>query len=140
MKAELTRIYNANDASLKLLMYRSMLASDKAWLAGFEAAKTDLILDDNPFYPGEDEFKCWENGWWEGFYGEDYSAIELVDELEAWIVASKAKAVTNKAYKGKNHTITDTQAPHKSFNLNKALAILVFILITSVSVNLYLMA
>lgn len=73
-----------SDSKLRLLMYTSMPASDSAWNAGFYAALNNVSIEENPFQLSDCEYKCWENGWWSGFYEEETVAQEFLEELEKY--------------------------------------------------------
>lgn len=102
MNANLYPKNHSPDAKLKLLLYTAMPASEGAWSAGFEAVCTDLQIDDNPFEPDDPEFKCWENGWWAGFYEEDVLTAELLDELKQYH-SMESKVANNLASSADNH-------------------------------------
>ncbi|MBP9722155.1 MAG: hypothetical protein KBD64_03235 [Gammaproteobacteria bacterium] len=81
------------DASLKLLMYRAMPAQGDAWLSGYLAAQTNLDLEENPYTPNDDEFKAWESGWWEGFYGDHSGLHEIYESvIQNHAVRSRSQA------------------------------------------------
>lgn len=84
MNAKLDNTNDKSEASLRLLMYTAMPARDSAWQAGFESARANIPIEDNPFICGEQEYECWENGWWAGFYEEDFLADDLLTELKAY--------------------------------------------------------
>ncbi len=134
MKSGTNNLHQKHDATLKLLMYRSMLASDKAWLLGFEAAKANAKLEDNPYAVDEEEYKCWENGWWEGFYGEEYSAAELSDELEAWLISSKSKNAAKPGPAAIQPTVEDKEI---KINTKRVMYLIAVVLLVSLGFNLY---
>ena len=44
--------------------------TNKAWLAGFDAAIAGLARSANP-YKREPQVRAWERGWWTGYWGEE---------------------------------------------------------------------
>lgn len=82
MNTNLVSEKSNSEASLKLLMYTAMPATDSAWQAGFEAARLNSSLDDNPFDNNDKEYQFWESGWWAGFYDEDYLTNDMINSLD----------------------------------------------------------
>ncbi len=81
MDAYLEDTNDHSKASLRLLMYTSMPSHESSWVAGFESATNNIPIDENPFSESDLEYKCWENGWWSGFYGEDFLVSDFLFEL-----------------------------------------------------------
>lgn len=71
------------DSVLKLLNYVSKPAVEQAWLTGYTQAISGDDIDVNPYNTNDEEYKHWEDGWWNGFYGDSYTANILCERLAA---------------------------------------------------------
>jgi hypothetical protein len=141
MNVEPIHNIDKTDATLKLLMYRSMLANDKAWLAGFEAAQCNQDVEDNPFSTHEEEFKAWANGWWEGFYNENYTVYELTKELSSISKSNKSSFESSFLFiEQKQERVNTVLKLDKNIKINykNILFLIGIILFTSISMNLLL--
>lgn len=122
-------------ATLKLLMYSAVPAQDSAWLAGFESAHSDIGIDENPFKLGDYEYRCWEDGWWQGFYDLDYTAKELSDELEVYKNSFSASNSLNSASKNLSKTNTQSRVKNDNASVNKIMLLISVIILGLIGVS-----
>ncbi|WP_419419536.1 transmission trait enhancer LetE [Legionella sp. D16C41] len=57
---------------------------EECYAFGYECAKAEISEDENPYNVNTLEYEQWQEGWWDGFYGEEplYSLTISEDKLQ----------------------------------------------------------
>lgn len=57
-------------AFVRLNLHVAMPDLEETWLDGYQTAMVDLPEENNPYPMSSQEYECWSEGWWAGYYQE----------------------------------------------------------------------
>jgi ribosome modulation factor len=97
-------------ALTRLMMHVEMPDLEETWLDGYQSGLDDLPEENNPYPMNSQEYECWNEGWWAGFYQEQplFSLDGTVNPL-GQPVQQQTAANTTKVGKTRKYMIRTIQ-------------------------------